>query len=100
MFLREIEEKENIFICGCGEYGKKLCRLLESCGIEVKGYIVSDNQRKPHLDKSVCYISEIVQDDCTIILGMSLGDQKLLSLNNGDYIQMNEQVLEFLRDYM
>ena len=77
-----------------------MCRLLESCGIEVKGYIVSDNQRKPHLDKSVCYISEIVQDDCTIILGMSLGDQKLLSLNNGDYIQMNEQVLEFLRDYM
>lgn len=99
-FLREIEEKENVFIYGCGEYGTKLCRLLESYGIEVKGYIISDNQKKLCRDKCVSYVSEIVQDDCTIILGMNSDNQKSLSLNSEAYIHMDDLVLDFLRDYV
>lgn len=92
--------KETIYIYGCGVYGTKLCCLLESYGIDIKGYIVSDNQKKLSMDKKVKYVSEVEGEKCTIILGMNMANQKSLSVNADEFLQMNKHVVAFLNMYM
>lgn len=53
-----------------------MCSLLESLGIEVKGFVVSDKQVKPHTNKRVDYISDVDVDKCTLVLAMSIANQK------------------------
>lgn len=50
-----------MYIYGCGIYGKAMCDLLESIGVEVKGYVVSDDQAKPDADRDVKFISDILK---------------------------------------
>lgn len=100
VFCRDVAKRENIYIYGCGVYGTKLCCLMECYGIVVKGYIISDNQEKLKLNKEVKYISEIDEQQCTIILGMNMNNKKSLNINTEGFLQMNKYVLDFLNMYM
>jgi predicted O-methyltransferase YrrM len=98
-FCNDIKGRKNVYIYGCGVYGKKLCRLLESDGILVKGYIVSDNQEKPDMDRNVYCVSEMKLDECTVILGMNSGNIKSLEIDTSTFIVMDEYVQSFLQNF-
>lgn len=69
--LKVIKDKKNVYIYGCGNYGKKLYNILTKVGIEVKGYVISDDQMKIDVVSKVDYVSDIDSDVNTYILGMS-----------------------------
>jgi hypothetical protein len=73
--------------------------LLESDGILVKGYIVSDNQEKPDMDRNVYCVSEMKLDECTVILGMNSGNIKSLEIDTSTFIVMDEYVQSFLQNF-
>ena len=76
--------------------------LLESYGIEILGYIVSDGELKKDMDKNVWYISEIEKNkQCDIVLGMNAFNQREVckSNNTREWICVENDVLSFLRDY-
>lgn len=99
-FLNRIKSKEHIFIYGCGNFGIKLCNFLEEFGIAVEGYVVSDNQKKPNLDREIKFISEIEKEKATIILGVSTLKQREICegmVISADWIPVDEEVLYFLK---
>lgn len=53
---------KNVYIYGCGHWGKKLYAFFSKCGINLKGYIISDAMEKPELEERIYYLSEIVLD--------------------------------------
>ena len=98
ILLRELENKENIFIYGCGRIGKRLCAVLEEFGIKVEGYVISDGREKPCENKEIKYISEIDSNNATIVLGMAGYNQQEVSNNSfsKQWISIDENVLRFL----
>jgi predicted O-methyltransferase YrrM len=90
------DQSGNVYIYGCGNYGRKLCRLLDSFGIEVEGYLISDGQEKPCLDRPVKFYSEVNGDICTIVLGMGRGNQMSLNIDTSSFISMDDYVLGFV----
>lgn len=96
---KRLENKENVYIYGCGIYGKAMCDLLESIGVEVKGYVVSDDQAKPDADRDVKFISDIDTDKCTLILAMSVKNQEEVCKGAVPYhwVCIDEKMRTFLR---
>lgn len=96
---KKLENKENVYIYGCGIYGKALRGLMEGIGVEVKGYVVSDNQDKPKADKNIKYISDIDVDNSTIILAMSDKNQEEVykGARTDNWICIDERMRTFLR---
>lgn len=100
--LYQLRDKNNIYIYGCGAYGIKLYDLLESCGIRLKGYVISDGQRKKCIDKKIEYLSDIDKDDCTLVLGMSDAYQKEVcdNIRFARWIGVDKNILNYLRDHL
>ncbi|RKI88653.1 class I SAM-dependent methyltransferase [Parablautia intestinalis] len=98
--INKLADRKNIFIYGCGMYGTKLFDCLESFGVKIEGYVISDNQVKPEIDKRVEYISDIESSDCTFVLGMNVGKQKDIcqSDKSDNWINVGENVLSILRN--
>lgn len=95
-WIKGLEDKENIYIYGCGKYGKKVCFLLENFGIEVKGFVISDDEVKPqHIDKRVEYISDMDNKECTMVLAMSIANQKEVCKDAipKEWICINEEII-------
>ncbi len=52
----------SVYIYGCGKWGQQFYTLFRECGIELKGYIISDGKEKPNLIEEIYYLSEIQWD--------------------------------------
>lgn len=48
-----------VYIYGCGKFGKELKYIIENCGLNFAGYIVSDSIRRNNMDVKPYYLSEI-----------------------------------------
>jgi predicted O-methyltransferase YrrM len=96
--IKSLENKKNIFVYGCGTVGEKLYNLLEAFGIELSGFVISDDQIKPHKGRRIEYISDLVNDNCTFVLGMSTENQKQVYRESmkDNWIQIDHDVLHFL----
>ena len=96
--IKSLENKKNIFIYGCGTVGEKLYNLLEAFGIELSGFVISDDQIKPHKGRRIEFISDLVNDNCTFVLGMSTENQKQVYREpmKDNWIQIDHDVLHFL----
>lgn len=101
--LIELRKKENIFIYGCGTYGIKLYELLKACGIGIEGFVISDTEIIPPIGRRVEYLSNVEQNKCTFVLGMSIENQKTIVTRNNisaNYICINKYVLTYLGDHL
>lgn len=98
--LEKLRNKKKIFIYGCGVYGTKLYSMLETFHVQVEGYVISDNQIKPAMDQSVQYISEVDENKCMIVLGMSTGKQREVcgEMQHENWVRIDEHVIYFLRN--
>lgn len=98
--LESLKYKRNIFIYGCGNYGRKLYKFLTEGGIEIQGYVVSDNQAKPSVNARVEYISDVKDRQSTLVLAMSTEHQKEIYKDTilYDWICINEYVQVWLGD--
>ena len=66
--------------------------MLETFHVQVEGYVISDNQIKPAMDQSDQCISEVDENKCMIVLGMSTGKQR------ENWVRIDEHVIYFLRN--
>ena len=53
---------KKVYVYGCGNFGKRYYHILERCGIDLGGYIVSDNQNLDKSDKKVSFLSDVELD--------------------------------------
>lgn len=97
-FVKSLEDKDNVYIYGCGFYGEKMYNLLEELGIRVNGFVISDDQVKPCINKKIEYISELKSDRYTLILAMSIENQEQVCKGGmpDNWICMDEKVRRFL----
>ena len=80
---------KNVYIYGCGNFGKQFYHILEECGIDLSGFIVSDNQNYEKSDKKIYYLSEVVLDSHDIIfvgVNASLWEEVCMQLQNKEII--------------
>lgn len=54
---------KKVYIYGCGNFGKQFYHILEECDIDLRGFIVSDNQNYDKRDKRIYHLSDVVLDD-------------------------------------
>ncbi len=59
--LSKMTDKK-VYVYGCGNFGKRYYHILERCGIDLGGYIVSDNQNLDKSDKKVSFLSDVELD--------------------------------------
>lgn len=97
-FAEKVRGKKNVWIYGGGYYGEKMCTMLDFLGIDIEGYIVSDDQAKPNLSKRVEYLSDIDDGKCTFVLGMSLKNQQTIDKENikSQCIGVNRRIIKIL----
>lgn len=74
----ESMKTKTIYIYGCGEMGKQFHYVLDKCGIDIEGYIISDGQNKAVSNSKVFYLSEVDLNPDTdmILIGVSSHFQK------------------------
>lgn len=98
--LDKLVDKRNIYIYGCGVNGTRLFDCLESFGVKIEGYAISDDQVKPAIDKRVEYISDLESSKSTLVLGMGIEKQKEICGESvpDNWICVDEGVLSLLRD--
>lgn len=98
--LNKLENKKNIFIYGCGTYGTMLYDCLESFGIDIQGYVISDNQVKPDINKRIEYFSDIQSGENTLVFGMSSDKQREICREfvPENWINVDEKVFFFLKN--
>lgn len=96
--LKVVRVKKNIYIYGCGNYGKKLYNILTKAGIEINGYVISENQTKVDIGTKVDYILDIDCDENTYILGMNQINQNSMCREKikGEIVCLEERVLKIL----
>lgn len=72
--------------------------MLEFLGIDIEGYIVSDDQVKTDLTKRVEYLSDVDNGECTFVLGMSLKNQLTIDREKikSQCIRVNRQMMRIL----
>lgn len=98
--LLRLKGRKNIFIYGCGELGVKLCNLLEGFAIRIEGYVISDDQAKPNVDRRVEFISDLESGECTLVLGMSLAHQREICRGDlpNNWIPVEQLILGYLKN--
>lgn len=72
--VEQLEDKKDIYIYGCGYYGKKLYDLLNKMNIIVDGFVISDGHNiLEHMDTKVLQASDLFgrKRNCTVVLGIS-----------------------------
>lgn len=76
----------NVYIYGCGNYGKQFYDLLTKCDIHIAGYIVSDGQDFDGMDSDIHHLSEVDFDDerdvVLVSVNASLHEEICMELNN------------------
>lgn len=94
----------NIYIYGCGSFGQELKGILEGCGINICGFIVSDVIEREGISYNPYYLSEIDfnENEDVILVGVDKaleGEvQELLSYRGiNHYILLGDIVCNFLR---
>ncbi len=101
----QIKEKENVYVYGCGHYGKLLRQMFSQCGIRVKGYIISDGRDTGGCEESIFYLSEIDRyldkDRDVIVIGVDIPLQAeicdILSTRGiSEYILPDRNILNML----
>lgn len=98
--VEELKEKTPIYVYGCGYYGKRIYDVLQHWnGINIEGYVISNNQEKPKIDEKVDYISDVDNEDCTLIMGMATEKQNTIPQNSlkGNCINLDKDVISLLR---
>lgn len=104
-WVDQIKEKENVYVYGCGHYGKLLRQMFSQCGIRVKGYIISDGRDTGGCEESIFYLSEIDRyldkDRDVIVIGVDIPFQAeicdILSTRGiSEYILPDRNILNML----
>lgn len=77
-----------------------MCNLLEGFAIRVEGYVISDDQAKPNVDRRVEFISDIESGECTLVLGMSLAHQREICRGDlpNNWIPVEQLILGYLKN--
>lgn len=77
---------KNVYIYGCGKYGKQFYDLLVDCDIRFAGYIVSDGQNIDGVNEEIYYLSEVnfdhEKDIILISVNSSLREEVCIELKN------------------
>ncbi len=91
-WIEMVKTRGEVYIYGCGYFGKRLYDFLEQCGIRLKGYIISDGQSRCGM-KNVFYLSEVHLDEA--------GEVILLGVNSSLHEEIGAKLLECgIKDYM
>lgn len=53
---------KKVYMYGCGKFGRQFYTILDQCGIELGGYIISDGQELSAGEERVMYLSDITLD--------------------------------------
>lgn len=66
-------KKYRVYIYGCGKFGKELKYIIENCGLDFAGYIVSDGIERSNMDGKPQYLSEIEfkENEEIILIGVN-----------------------------
>lgn len=101
--LQQIQ-KYNIYIYGCGNFGKELGSIIEGCGIGIQGYLVSDGIAREDMSCKPQYLSEITfyEEKDIILVGVDTilqGEVEGILRERGirHYIIPDNAVCSFLR---
>lgn len=65
---------QQVYIYGAGVFGQRMLKVLEKYPVEVKGFIISDGQKKPEIsDQISCYyLSKVkVNEKCGIVIAVN-----------------------------
>lgn len=98
-------KNKNVYIYGCGNYGKQFYHILNECGVVLKGFIISDGEELAEIKNCgrVYYLSEIELDkeNDVIYLGVNAKLQKeiceeLDKRGIGMYIIPDNDILEYM----
>lgn len=104
-WVNKIRAKENVYIYGCGHYGKALFRLLARCGIPIKGYVISDGQDAGECKETIFFLSGIdkclEKDRDVIVIGVDIPLQAeicagLSTRGISEYILPDRNILNML----
>lgn len=99
--IRKCEHK-TVYVYGCGNFGRQFYRMLEDCGMDLGGYIVSDHQVLETCDEKIFFLSSIKTDNKkdVVFIGVnpSLHDVICSQLQEKkiDYILPDESMFELL----
>lgn len=97
--------KHRVYIYGCGKFGKAFYKLLKNCGVDVRGYIITDGNEKEEKEQ-VYYLSEIdfhMEQDL-ILVGVNTNLQEEIRENLEkkeirNYLLPSVAVCEFIGRY-
>lgn len=66
----------------------------------MEGYVISDDQAKPNIDRRVEFISDIKSGECTLVLGMNLAHQREICRGNlsNNWIPVEQLILGYLKN--
>lgn len=97
--IKKLKEKENVYIYGCGNYGRKIYNILLNSGINIKGFVISENQIKPDIEELIEYVSDIDDDKCTYVIAMSIINQKSIDTQKlkGECLNIDYHLIEILK---
>lgn len=61
--IEQLKDK-NVYVYGCGNYGRQFYHMLNECGVTLKGFIISDGEERSIIENcgKVYYLSEIELD--------------------------------------
>lgn len=104
-FIRDMYQRENIWLYGSGKVGQRLYKVLQICGINIKGFLVSDDQEVRYdLSVPVQHLSDVkeLMEQYNIIIAVDSKSKDFINkilIENGynKAILLNEQILRFLR---
>lgn len=71
LFNRTLSFYNKIFIYGAGVYGKKLCGILSKKGIQIEGFIVSDNEPLNENTQNISGFVERKESNYLILVAVS-----------------------------
>ncbi len=96
---------KNIYIYGCGNYGKQFYHMLEECGVNLKGYIISDGEKKTESENAekIYWLSEVELDKDNDLLYLGVNSNlckeicaELKKRRINEYVIPDKAIFEFI----
>lgn len=96
---------KKVYVYGCGNYGRQFYRLLYDCGVDLKGYIISDGEKKAEIrdGEKIYWLSEVRfnRENDVIYLGVNRNLYKeicaeLIKRGISEYILPDKTMFELI----
>lgn len=96
---------KNVYIYGCGNYGRQFYHMLDRCGINLKGYIISDGEEKVEVENGerIFYLSEVNLDKENDVIYLGVNTElcseiaaKLNKMRIEEYIIPDSAMYEYI----